>query len=233
MKKILSQTNHRQWPMPQHMWLWYQEWNNVVLLHGRVDMEWLRPHVPQGVVIDTFDGSAWISVVAFRMERIRPRFLPAVSAMSDFNEINIRTYVSVGEKTGVFFLSMEGSKKLAVYLAKSISGLPYYYTPMHYTADQLSATSLSFDYKPGATIAEKSDFDLWLTERYCLYYEFRDALYRYDIHHLPWPLQQVQLSGLSIRYPLLNSLSAPFTAEAFHYSPGVRVAAWPAALVAR
>jgi uncharacterized protein YqjF (DUF2071 family) len=231
MKHILAQTDHRPYPRPQHMWLWYQEWNNVVFMHGRVDARWLQQHIPDGLTLDTFDGSAWISIVAFRMERIGPRFLPAVSAMSDFNEVNIRTYVSVGEKTGVYFLSMEGSKKLSVYLAKTISGLPYYHTPMTFTDKHLQTPSLSFNYTPAGVITHKSEFDLWLTERYCLYYDFRNKLYRYDIHHIAWHMQQVQVSGLSVNYSLLHSMPQVFQPEAFHYSPGVRVAAWPAELV--
>lgn len=228
MRKILQQAEHRPWPMPKQMWLWYQEWNNTVFIHGRVNAAWLRKQVPAQLEIDVLDGSAWISIVAFRMQRIRPRFLPAVSAMSNFTEVNIRTYVTLQGKPGVYFISMEGDNQPAVFLARAISGLPYYFSANKMNLQQLTGPFLAFDFEPGEAITDRTTADLWLTERYCLYYEHRSGIYRYDIHHLPWPLQQVQLSNLQMAYPLMANMPQPFVAERFHYSPGVRVAAWAA-----
>lgn len=228
MRKILAQTTHRPWAMPSHPWLYYQEWNNLVFIHARVDTQWLKALLPDGLTIDTFDGSAWISIVAFRMEKIRPRFLPPVSALSDFGEINIRTYVTAEDKPGVYFLSMEGNKQLSVYLAKTISGLPYVYTPFTFTSRNLSGKLLAFDYEIKETITQKSAFDLWLTERYCLYYHYHGALNRYNIHHLPWPISRISVTNLQVHYPLLDTHPSPIVPEVFHYSSGVRVAAWAA-----
>lgn len=228
MRKILAQTAHRPWTMPTHPWLYYQEWNNLIFIHGRVDKDWLQQQVPPGIMVDTFNGDAWVSVVAFRMQRIRPRFLPPVKLMSDFGEINIRTYVTAGGKQGVYFLSMEGSKKFSVYLAKAISGLPYTHQSFTLTDHNLTGKLISFDYKQGEAITQKSAFDLWVTERYCLYYHYRNALNRYNIHHLPWPLSGVEITNLRLDYPLLNGMPTPFVPEVYHYSSGVRVAAWSA-----
>ncbi|PQJ09017.1 hypothetical protein CJD36_020770 [Flavipsychrobacter stenotrophus] len=226
MKKILAQTAHRPWAMPTHPWLYYQEWNHLVFMHARVPVDWLKEHVPAGLTIDTFDGSAWISIVVFRMQRIRPRFLPPVSALSDFGEINIRTYVTAGGKEGVYFLSMEANKKLSCYLARTISGLPYQYQPFVYTDQKLTGQLISFNYEIKEPILHKSAFDLWLTERYCLYYHYRNTMLRYNLHHLEWALSAASITDLQLHYPLLDSLPKPIVPEAFHFSPGVRVAAW-------
>lgn len=226
MKNILQHTNHRPWPIPAGMWLWYQEWNNTVFLHLPVSEAWLRDKVPAGLVIDTIGGQAWISIVVFRMERIRPRFLPAVSAMSDFNEINIRTYVKVGNKAGVYFMSMEGDKQFSVYLARSISGLPYRYTTMQYDHEQLVTPFLSFTYSPVEDIVQKTELDKWLSERYCLFFDRGATLYCYDIHHVEWPLQMVSTDQLHIKYPMLHSLGENIQPQLCHYSKGVRVVAW-------
>ena len=106
-KEILNQTNHRPWKIPNESWKFYQEWNRAVFLHWQVELSELKKFVPDELEIDLFDGKAWISVVAFTMEKIRPKYLPYFSPISNFDEINVRTYVKANGKSGVYFLSIE------------------------------------------------------------------------------------------------------------------------------
>ncbi len=227
-RHLTTATQHRPWPMPSGPWVWHQEWNNLVFMHGRVNVEWLKNLVPLGLEIDTFDGEAWVSVVPFQMQKIRPRFLPHFNPLSDFNEINIRTYVKAGGKPGVYFLSIEGSKKLSCAIAKAISGLPYHYEKITRDAHALTTQYLRFNYEVGNRTLQKTALELWLTERYCLYNNSGAQLSRYEIHHLPWLLNEVTLTDLKLSYPLLADVASGFKAELFHYSPGVQVIAWPA-----
>ena len=228
LRDIIAQTDHRSWPAPAGAWIYYQEWNKAVFIHFRVDKDWLQQQLPQGFVLETFDGDAWVSIVPFRMQKIRPRFLPHLNAVSDFSEINIRTYVTFDDKPGVFFMSIGANKKLSCYLAKTISGLPYKYEPYVFDDKHLATSWLSFDFEVGEEIKEKSAFDIWVTERYCLYYNYKSSVFRYNIHHLPWPLYKVSLSNIQLTHPLLGEVFRP---ESFHYSPGVRVLAWRAEVV--
>lgn len=111
--EILKTIEHRPWPLPCGKWKYYQEWNNAVFLHWRVDHNELRKYVPDALEIDLYNGEAWVSLVAFTMEKIRPRNLPAFPPISDFDEINIRTYVKYNNKQGVYFLSIEGGNKIS------------------------------------------------------------------------------------------------------------------------
>lgn len=111
--------------MPAEPWKYYQEWSNAVFLHWEVDLPELRKFVPAALEIDLFEGKPWVSLVAFTMERIRPKYLPPVSFISDFDEINIRTYVKKDDKPGVYFLSIEGGTFVSCRLAKALSELPY------------------------------------------------------------------------------------------------------------
>ena len=54
-----------------------------------VEPESLRPFLPPAVDLDTFDGQAWLGVVAFRLSKIRLRGLPEVRLISHFNEVNL------------------------------------------------------------------------------------------------------------------------------------------------
>ena len=126
-KEILNTQNHRSWKMPDEGWKYYQEWNNAIFLHWQVDLEELKKFVPKELEIDLFDGKAWVSLVAFSMEKIRHKNLPYFPPISDFEEINIRTYIKSKRKTGVYFLSIEGGKTISCKLAKAMSELPYRY----------------------------------------------------------------------------------------------------------
>jgi len=107
-REILNTTEHRPWKMPTEKWKFYQEWNNVIFLHWQVELSELKKFVPEELEIDLFGGKPWVSVVTFTMEKIRPKNLPSFAPISDFDEVNIRTYVKSNNKTGVYFLSIEG-----------------------------------------------------------------------------------------------------------------------------
>ena len=127
-KEILKQTSHRPWDLPTKTWSFYQEWNNAIFLHWEVNIEELQKFIPEVLEIDLHNGKAYVSLVAFTMEKIRPKHLPSFPPISNFHEINIRTYVKHNNKSGVYFLSIEGGKRLSCELAKAISQLPYRYS---------------------------------------------------------------------------------------------------------
>lgn len=97
-KELLKSTEHRSWLPPEKSWSFYQEWNDAVFLHWEVPYDDLRALVPSDLTLDNFEGKYYVSIVAFKMEKIRPRHLPAVSFISNFYEINVRTYVTAQEK---------------------------------------------------------------------------------------------------------------------------------------
>ncbi len=123
--RILSETRHRPFSYPTENWEYYQEWNNALFLHWKVPVDLLRQVVPEKLIINTFEGNAYISLVAFTMQKIRPRNLPSVKFISEFGEINLRTYIKNNNKNGVYFLSIEAEKPLSVFIARTLSGLPY------------------------------------------------------------------------------------------------------------
>jgi uncharacterized protein YqjF (DUF2071 family) len=48
------------------------------------------------------------------MSNVAPRFVPALPGVSEFAELNVRTYVTVGGKPGVYFFSLDAESALAV-----------------------------------------------------------------------------------------------------------------------
>ena len=228
---ILNTTKHRPWEIPKTGWKFYQEWNNALFLHYKVEKEALKKFLPTALDIDLFEGQAWISVVAFTMEKIRPRYFPTFPPISNFNEINIRTYVRSKHTAGVYFLSIEGGRYWSCKLAKAIAELPYRYSKMKRTAHCYQAKNATYQdqlkitYKVEGKKLEKSALDLWLTERYALFQDVGTAINRFDIHHLEWPLQKLVLQESEIHYSRFNPLQLN-TPNKAHYSKGVKVLAW-------
>jgi uncharacterized protein YqjF (DUF2071 family) len=123
--QIIQDLAHRPWDLPVGKWAYYQEWNRSLFLHWKIPTDILQPFIPRGLILDICDMEAWVSLVAFTMENIGPRGFPAISALSDFHEVNLRTYVTINGKPGVYFLSIAAQKHLSAWLAKMLSGLPY------------------------------------------------------------------------------------------------------------
>jgi uncharacterized protein YqjF (DUF2071 family) len=228
---ILKNKDHRFWEMPSHKWSYYQEWNRAIFLHWEVELEQLKPFVPDEIEIDLFKGKPWISLVAFTMEKIRPRFLPPFSPISNFDEINIRTYVKSKNKTGVYFLSIEGGKKISCKIARSLSQLPYRYSKIKRSENSFQSINpkfndqLSIQFNIVNQTIEKQEIDHWLTERYALYQDSNQHINEFEIHHLEWPINKLDIVDLNVNYPRFRNLigSSPNKVQ---YSEGVKVLAW-------
>lgn len=228
---ILLHTNHRPLGAPAGRWAYYQEWNRALFLHWKVPFEALRKLVPNELNIDLYEGEAYVSVVAFTMEKIRPRYLPAIALVSDFDEINVRTYIDNDHQKGVFFLNIEAASHLSVFIAKILSGLPYEKASILRTDKQYRSInrtkgfSLDCEYEVSKSVPEKTALDRWLTERYCLYLAKGKNVFRYDIHHKEWELNKVKVDKLDLNYKF-GDLALSNKPDVVHYAEGVQVLAW-------
>jgi len=228
---LLRTTHHRPWDIPAGDWKYYQEWNNAVFLHWEADLQELQKFVPPGLEIDLFDGKPWVSVVAFTMEKIRPRYLPSFPPISNFDEINIRTYVKMVDKTGVTFLSIEAAKGISCKIATALSELPYRYSKMRRQGASITSENaqlgerLKIECEVRSLLEEKSDLDKWLTERYALFQHNGTSVNQFEIHHVEWPVYRLELDEIQIDYPRFRSILSP-KPDVWHYSPGVQVVAW-------
>lgn len=230
-EEILSTTHHRPWSMPTGKWTYYQEWNDAVFLHWEVDLNALQALVPADLEIDLFEGKPWVSMVAFTMQKIRPRYLPSFSPISDFHEINIRTYVKQDNKSGVYFLSIEGGTRISCEIARALSELPYRYSKISRSANLYHSENegyrdkMEIRYEVGESIKEKSNLVLWLTERYALFQDTESSINEFEIHHLEWPIYEIDIIELDIDYPRFHKFMQR-KPDRIHYSTGVKVIAW-------
>ena len=200
--EILQQTRHRPWPLPDAPWIMTQTWHDLLFAHWRVDAQRLRRVVPAQLPLDLFDGQAWVGVVPFHMTNVAPRLVPEVPPLSRLIELNVRTYVVVDGKPGVYFFSLDANSRLAVAAARALFRLPYFLATMATAREGEAVTHRSrrtrgtpaewaASYRPSGPPrhAVPGSLEHFLTERYCLYTLDGDRVLRCEIHHPPWPLQ--------------------------------------------
>lgn len=216
-----------------------QSWSQLLFCHWPLKKEDLRSHIPSILEIDTYEGEAWIGVVPFAMRHVHPRLMCDVPWLSNFLELNVRTYVIKNGIPGVYFFSLDCSNPVAVTLARSTFHLPYFNAAMKLTANGAEISyssqrrnSARFDakYAPaGPTYKSTPDsLDSFLTERYCLYTTDRQGTcYRGNIHHEQWPLQA---ATAEIRVNELVSeqlqLVLPDVAPLLHYVENIDTVEW-------
>jgi uncharacterized protein YqjF (DUF2071 family) len=216
-------------------------WHDLLFLHWPVRPEVIRPLLPQGLELDTFEGSAWIGVVPFRMTGVRPRYVPPFAGLA-FAELNVRTYVWSPGRSGVWFFSLDAANRLAVKAARLSYGLPYYDARMKVRRTQGTVqyhcirvdkrsprVEFHASYKPTGPVyrAAPETLDRWLTDRFCLYAVDRNGRLRYgDIHHLPWPLQSAEAETRvnTMTNPL--GIDLPSSAPLAHFARYLEVLAW-------
>jgi len=217
-----------------------QTWRELLFIHWPVPVEALRAVVPPQLPLDTYEGQAWLAVVPFGMS-IRARATPPIPGLSNFLELNVRTYVTLEGKPGVFFFSLDAGNAAAVIGARTVH-LPYYYAWMTkrrrgdeigYASQRVAPRPLGADfrarYRPFGPAAPPLPGTLvhFLTERYCLYaVDRRGAVSRIQIHHPPWPLQQaeceIELNTMTAPIPL----ALPDTKPLLQYSERQDMVNW-------
>jgi len=239
--------DHRPWPIPSSPWLMRQVWSQLLFAHWPVPADQLRSLVPPGLELDLYKGQAWIGIVPFYMSGIRAHYLPPIPGTSNFGEINVRTYVTSESKAGVYFFSLDAANSLAVLSARMFFHLPYYRAAITvgsnngwttFRSERLrtgareggEGRSFLFDgqYRPTSApfMAEQESLEYWLTERYCLYTEHADRLYRCNINHEPWQLQHAEAEIAINTMVDRRRLELPSTAPLLHYAERLEAVTW-------
>ena len=216
-----------------------QTWNDLLFAHWPVTLEVLRPLVPSQLQLDTYDGKCWVAITPFHMSGIRPRLLPPIPGASAFAELNVRTYVTYAGKPGVFFFSLDAASRLAVWAARTTFKLPYFFARMdvkevddwiHYRSDREgpAGPQLRAQYRAcrPVELRQPGSLEHWLTERYCLYSVVRNRVFRAEIHHVPWPLQDAETQIFQNTMASAASIELPAIPQLLHFSKKIDVLIW-------
>lgn len=237
----LATTAHRPWPLPPAPHVMQMDWEELLFAHWPVPARVLRDHIPPQLELEQFEGEAFLGLVPFRMNRVRPRVTPALPGTACFPELNVRTYVRHGERPGVWFFSLDAASWLSVRLARVGFGLPYFDARMGIEVGergvvfrsrrvQRGAWPAEFvgEYRPTGpvSLAQPGTLEAFLVERYCLYSLRRGRLMRGEVAHPPWPLQpaEAELRVNTMASLLQCRLAGP--PPLLHYSKVLATVAW-------
>lgn len=221
----------------------HQSWRELLFLHWEVDAAEVQATLPEGLTVDTYEGKAYLGVVPFYMDGVRPRFCPAVPGVSNFLEINVRTYVHDADgRPGVWFYSLDANQRLAVWLARNVFKLPYFHAEMsastsdgetlYRSLQEGSEESSVYRYLAGEKLSqpEPGSLEYFLVERYYLfsYNEKKGKLYSGKVHHEPYVVHDVEVGEYS-DYPIeLAGFGRPGRMyESALMSHGVKVEVFP------
>ena len=198
-------------------------WEKLLFLHWSWDPGEIQGTLPDGLFVDTFEGRAWLAIVPFLMSKVHPTGLPCVPWLSNFLELNVRTYVHDGKGLpGVWFKSLVCNQPLAVELARSCFHLNYVHARMEalidrngictYMARRRGCEEATFRYgSPGGrAVAELGSLEFFLVERYVLFSAGREGrLYAGRVHHIPYRISPVLVEDWSFAPAMADGFVNP------------------------
>jgi uncharacterized protein YqjF (DUF2071 family) len=211
-------------------------WRHVLFANWPVDPAVVSAHLPADLTVDTYEGTAWLSVVPFTNVDVRPRWFPGGWGMP-LPELNLRTYVRYDGYDGVYFFSLDAQGIFGVLGARLFHHLPYFYARISLAVD---GDRIHFESKrrhPGARPVrfagtygprgERLDVDAgsladFLTERYRYFTQTPAGSLRYArIDHEPWPLYEATTEIEENTLFEGDGFAHPDSEPVHYYSPGV------------
>lgn len=217
-------------------------WRDALFANWPIAPELVRPTIPDGLTLDTYDGAAWLSVVPFTNVDVRPQAMPAGTGLP-LPELNLRTYVRYDDTPSIYFYSLDAQGLMAVLGARLTHHLPYYYARIDHDTDGDRITFRSRRLHPGDRpvrftasyeptgnefYAEPGTLHRFLTARHRLYTEAPSGELRYtEAYHAAWPLTDVEVEIDAASLLRANGFDVPDADPICFYSPGVETVAAP------
>ena len=219
-----------------------QGWYDLTALHWRYEPAEVQALLPDGFVVDTCDGSAWVGLIPFQMRRVRILGLPPFGPLSTFPETNIRTYiVDPTGRRGVWFFSLDITRAVPTVVARLSYRLPYCWSTMaiHSEGHGEGATrryqsrrrwprgeaTSEVAVRIGRQLpdCDLTDLDHFLTARWALGTTFGRRLMWAKVSHPPWPIHSAEVLEWDESLVEAAGLRPPRGEPIARWSPGVEV----------
>jgi uncharacterized protein YqjF (DUF2071 family) len=252
MLKYQIRTSHKPRPLPAGRWLMRQRWNDLLFVHWRVPASSIAPLLPEGLLVDTFQSSAWLGAMPFWMDRIKVRGVPTIPGARSFPDLILRTYVREErtETPGVFSLSLDSSNLLAVAAGRAFFHLPYHLAEMRieqrterefdfYSRRRFAGQPVLFKARyrglgPSQRLAEihSGTLEHFLMERNYLFSSNRAGQpIRANLHQASGSLEEAEAEIEQNDLVAAMGIEVPVQEPVLHYSRRLAVYVWPAELV--
>lgn len=102
-------------------------WHDLTFLHWSLAPQEVAATLPPDVapLLDTFEGRAWVSLVAFRMTHVGLRGRVRIPGKTRFGELNLRTYIDLDGQPAIWFYSLDAGSRFMVEAIRRTFRLPY------------------------------------------------------------------------------------------------------------
>ena len=171
----------------------YQTWENLFFYHFKAEPKAIKDLLPKEIVLDLFEGKAYVGIVGFKMSSIY--FSPcSFLKHPGFFELNLRTYVLLEDGTpAVYFFTLDTNSFLSSFIANVFFKLPYAYRNIEYEMEREKGAFRAYDKENNdyfsfetskKFIADKKSF--FLLERYHFITEKKGQFYKGSLSHSPY-----------------------------------------------
>ena len=218
-------------------------WDELTFLHWRFEPASVQRLLPDGLTVQTFDGSAWVGLVPFFL-RVGLPGVPSVPWLSRFAETNVRTYATSADGTqGIWFFSLDAARLGAVVVARATYRLPYFWSKMsighsgstisyrcarRWPGPRGARSEVVIDVGEPFEATALAELDHFLTARWALFSAPRVGLRHAMAFHNPWPLHRARVIRVQDELVRAAGLPEPTGEPIAHYSPSVEVRiGWP------
>jgi len=252
MPDVRSRNRLRPGPLPSGPWSVLQRCDDLLFAHWPLEAAEIAPLLPAPLEVETFAGSAWISIVPFRADRLRMRGVPGIPGR--LPGLSLRTSVRErgGGQRGAYLFSLDGANPLAVTVARAVYHVPCYWSLMSlrqtaereflYKSERLfssrpagfAARYRSLGVTPGLAAPRAGTLEHFLTGRDCLFAaDRRGRVFRGPIHRIAAPLESAEAEFLCNELPGAHGIRLPATPPILHYARQQAVYLWPLQPLAR
>jgi uncharacterized protein YqjF (DUF2071 family) len=199
----------------------HHRWEALLFLHWPISADEIQATLPDGLTVDTYEGAAYLTISPFFMRKVRPVGLPPLPWLSEFQELNVRTYVFDKDGVpGIWFYSLDCDQPLAVTAARALTGLPYFSAEMAADVDGVidyscrrEGTTQPARYRyrgvGAAREAHPESLEFFLLERYYLYSQRDGSLIRSQVSHAPYRLRKAVVETSSSLPARLSGFTLP------------------------
>src|SRR5262245_11751380 len=223
-------------------WLMIVRESHLLFVSWPVRVEDIRGLVTRDLEIDTFDGSAWVTVETLHMDIVRFRNFPLLIPIKGV-EVNVRTYVKWGNVRGVCFLSLDCPGAIGNALNRAMFKLPFHTAEVGLTVEgdnyqvesirveqgaQMEAFGAAARVEGEPQLVQPGSVEEFLLMQTTLFGATpHGRLFRGDVAHKSRTIRPVK--GTVRTNTLTAAAGIPeLTGEPlFHYSPGDDSLAWP------
>lgn len=186
-----------------------------MLCNYEMDPSLLAPLVPRGTELDTWNGTTYVSLVAFHFRRTRILGIP-IPFHRDFEEANLRFYVrrrsGSDVRRGVVFIREIVPRRAVAALARRMYNEPYWALPMRSAIDTTPGLAVRYGWQLGGrwhtvtaatsrrfTVPVERSLEQFIVEPYWGYTGQSDGrTIEYRVSHPPWSVAPAERHDIDI-----------------------------------